>query len=164
MESARPAAGADLDDLTRLWAHAVDELDGQRGGGPLAGALARTDLAGFLTGALADRDRLLVLGLIDEAAVGLASLRADRGGREPLGRLELIFVEPRARQVGVAAAMLAVVEDTCRDWGMSGLDAPALPGNRSAKSFFETQGMQARLLIMHRPFGGAGHGGRGGRG
>lgn len=158
MESARPATEADLEDLVRLWEHAVQELEGQRGGGPLAGSLSRPDLPRFLKGALDEPERLLVVGSIDDVPVGLASVWADRSRREPIGQLELIFVEPNARQVGVADVMLALVLARCEEWGMSGVDSPALPGNRSAKSFFETQGMQARLLIMHRPLGGASRG------
>jgi GNAT superfamily N-acetyltransferase len=153
VETARPAAETDLPALARLWQEAVAELDGQRGGWSLAGSLSRSDLTAFLVGALADPDRLLVLGEIDAEPVGLASLWADRTRREPLGQLELIFVEPEARRVGVAEAMLSVVVARCEEWGMAGLDAPALPGNRAAKSFFETQRMQARLLVMHRPLG-----------
>ena len=156
-QSARPATEADLDDLVALWERAVAELDGQRGGGALAGSLSRPDLRRFVGQALSDRDRLMVVGLIDEVAVGMASLVADRDRREPIGVLELIYVEPNARSVGVAAAMLSLAVARCREWGMTGLDAPALPGNRSAKSFFETEGMQARLLIMHRPIGGPDH-------
>lgn len=155
MESARPATGADLPELARLWEQAVAELAGQRGGGALAGTLTRADLAGFLRVALATPDRLLVLGEYERSPVGLASLRADRSGADPVGQLELIYVEPTARQVGVAQAMLSVVSERCRAWGMTGMDAPALPGNRSAKSFFERNGMQARLLIMHRPLTGS---------
>jgi GNAT superfamily N-acetyltransferase len=151
VETARPATAEDLADLERLWNDAVAELDGQRGGFLLAGSLYRPDPAHFLAGALADPDRLMVVGFIDGAPVGVASLVADRRRREPLGRLEVIFVEPSARQVGVAEAMLEVALDQCDRWGVTGLDAPALPGNRSAKSFFERQGMQARLLVMHRP-------------
>jgi GNAT superfamily N-acetyltransferase len=154
VETARPATPDDLPVLVRLWEEAVAELDGQRGGWPLAGSLWRPDLTGFLTAALADADRLLALGLIDEVPVGLAAVRAERERREPLGQLELIYVEPRARQVGVAEAMLELVLARCTEWGMTGVDAPALPGNRSAKSFFETQGLQARLIVMHRPLGG----------
>ena len=154
METARPAAAGDLADLGVLWRQAVAELDGQRGGWALAGNLYRADLEHFLESALDDPDRLLALGLIDDVPVGVASLRADRDRREPLGCLDLIYVEPSARQVGVAEVMLALVTARCREWGMAGLDAPALPGNRSAKSFFETHGMQARLLTMHRPLEG----------
>lgn len=151
METARPATAADLPELETLWQNAVAELDGQRGGWALAGTLWRADLPGFLRSALGDPDRLLVVGLVESGAAGLASLRAERDRREPLGQLELIYVESTARQTGVAEAMLSLVIDRCREWGMAGLDAPALPGNRPAKSFFETQGMQARLLTMHQP-------------
>lgn len=156
VESARPATEADLDDLARLWQHAVDELDGQRGGAALAGSLSRSDLPKFLHGALSDPERCLMVGLIDEVPVGAGSLRADRERREPIGVLELIYVEPNARSVGVAAAMLSLAIERAGEWGMTGLDAPALPGSRTAKSFFETHGMQARLLIMHRPIPGVG--------
>ena len=156
MERARPARDADLEDLERLWTQAVAELDGQRGGWSLAGSLWREDLAQFLHRALHNPDgpRLLVLGLADGLPVGLASLRAERDRREPLGQLELIYVEPTARQSGVASAMLALAVARCDEWGVAGLDAPALPGNRAAKSFFERQGMQARMLTMHRPLNG----------
>jgi len=154
VETADRATEVDLVELERLWERAVAELDGQRGGWSLAGSLWRGDLARFLRSALAEEDRLLVLGRVDGRAVGLASLWADRGRREPLGQLELLYVEPDSRQAGVAAAMLAVVTSRCEEWGMAGLDAPALPGNRAAKSFFERQGMQARMLIMHKPLGG----------
>jgi ribosomal protein S18 acetylase RimI-like enzyme len=151
--SAHRATETDLEELSRLWRRAVAELDGQRGGWSLAGSLWRADLPGFLRQALTDPDRLLVLGRTDGAPVGLASLWADRSRREPLGQLELIYVEPGTRQSGVASAMLSEAVACCEEWGLPGLDAPALPGNRAAKSFFERQGMQARMLIMHRPFG-----------
>jgi GNAT superfamily N-acetyltransferase len=150
VESARPATPDDLADLSRLWAHAVSELEGQRGGGPLAGTLTRDDLAGWLTAALADPDRRLYLGFVDGHAVGLGSLWADRDRPDPLGQLELVFVEPDFRKIGVAEAMVDLAMAQCQEWGMTGIDAPALPGNRNAKSFFEVHGFQARLLIMHR--------------
>lgn len=116
----------------------------------MADNLTRRDLSGYLNGALDDPESLVVLGFIDDTPVGLASLRADRRRVLPLGKLELIYVEPEARGVGVADAMLAVVAERCREWGVVGIDAPALPGNREAKSFFEAHGFTARLLMMHR--------------
>lgn len=158
VETARPANPADVVDLVRLWDQAVSELDGQRGGWLLAGSLDRPDLEGFLTGAISDPQRLLVLGFIDAVPVGVASTFVDRLRREPVANLELIFVEASARQVGVAEAMLEVVTAWAGSIGVVGIDAPALPGNRSAKSFFEVHGFQARLLVMHRPGTGAGAG------
>lgn len=153
LETARRATESDLDALCALWERAVGELDGQRGGALLAGSLVRPDAREFLAGALADQDRVVALGLIDEVAVGIASGFADRERREPIGALEVLYVDPTARQVGVAEAMLGTVLAWCRDRGLVGLDAPALPGNRAAKAFFEGHGFLARLLIMHRPVG-----------
>jgi GNAT superfamily N-acetyltransferase len=153
VETARLATASDIDALAALWELSVAELDGQRGGALLAGSLDRKDLRGFLAGALNDPDRAMALGLIDDVAVGLASVVADRTQPEPVGVLEVIYVEPTARQVGVAEAMLETVLGWCRGVGLVGVDAPALPGNRAAKAFFEGQGFLARLLIMHRAVG-----------
>lgn len=151
LETARPATPADIGALALLWEAAVSELDGQRGGSLLASSLIQADTASFLTSALTDPERIVVLGFIDHVAIGLASAYANRRGREPVTTLELIYTDPLARQVGVGEAMLDVVTAWSRDRGFVGVDAPALPGNRAAKSFFETHGFQARLLIMHRP-------------
>ncbi|HUJ64684.1 MAG TPA: GNAT family N-acetyltransferase [Acidimicrobiales bacterium] len=137
--------------LASLWNLAVRELDGARGGFLLAGSLIRDDLPAYLKNALEDPDRLLVIGLIDEVSVGIASVICDRSRRDTVGALELIFVEPPARQVGVAEAMVDVALRWCSTRGCVGVDAPALPGNRPAKAFFEDHGFLARLLVMHRP-------------
>ena len=151
MESARPATPADVPEVSRLWREAVADLDGQRGGSLLARSLTRPDLDGWVAGALADPDRQTVLGYIERTPVGLASAVADRSARGVVAVVELIFVEVPARHVGVAEAMLDVVAARAGEWGAIGLDAPALPGSRAAKSFFEVHGFQARLLVMHRP-------------
>jgi len=39
-----------------------------------------------------------------------------------------------------------------RDEGCAGVDGVALPGDRAAKQFFESAGLKARLLTMHRAF------------
>jgi GNAT superfamily N-acetyltransferase len=153
VETARASRVADLDDLVPLWEAAVDELDGQRGGFLLAGSLTRSDIRDYLKSALEDPDRLVVAGFLDGVVMGVASAYAERHRREPVGVLEIIYVEPAARQVGVAEAMVELVLAWCRDHHLAGLDAPALPGNRAAKSFFEDHGFQARLLVMHRPAG-----------
>jgi GNAT superfamily N-acetyltransferase len=151
VERARPATAADLDTLASLWDLAVRELEGARGGLLLAGSLNRDDLPAYLKNALEDPDRLLVVGLIDDVPVGIGSVICDRSRSETVGDLELIFVEPPARQVGVAEAMVDVALSWCSARGCVGVDAPALPGNRPAKAFFEDHGFLARLLVMHRP-------------
>ena len=151
MEHARPATAGDLTALAGLWDVAVQNLDGQRGGRLLAGTLERVGAEAYLAQALDDPDRLIVVGLIDEVPVGVGSVVCDRSRHETVGNLELLYVEPRARQVGVAEAMVNVVLPWCRGKGCVGVDTPALPGNRPVKAFFEENGFLARLLVMHRP-------------
>ncbi len=139
---------------------AVRELDGVRGGSLLARTLVRDDLPTYLADGLQDSDRLLVVGLIDDVLVGTSSVICDRTRRETVGYLELIFVDPSARQVGVAEAMVEIVLSWCSEKDCVGVDAPALPGNRPAKAFFEEQGFLARLLVMHHPLGDGVSGGR----
>lgn len=149
MEHARPANSGDLDLISVLWDQAVAELDGQRGGALLAGTLDRPHQRKELESALDDPDRHLVVGQIDDVPVGFASVMCDRGRREPVGVIELVYVEPAAREVGVAEAIVALSMSWCRDRGCVGVDAPALPGSRPAKAFFEDNGFTARLLVMH---------------
>ena len=167
MESARAATDADLDFIAKQWEYAVAELDGPRGGALLAGSLYREDPSESLRSAFEDPDRLLVVGTLDDVPVGFASAFCDRDRREPVAVIEIIYVEPPARQVGVAESIVQVVMEWSAKRRCVGVDAPALPGSRSAKAFFEDNGFVARLLVMHHPLGGSkgrdgGDGGRSG--
>lgn len=153
MEHARKADPTELEFVAGLWSEAVAELDGQRGGFLLAGNLTRPDLRSELEQAQTDPDRLVVLGLLDDAGVGFASAFCDRARREPVATIEVIYVQPEARQVGVAEAMVGNVMRWAEERGCVGVDAPALPGSRTAKAFFEDNGFTARLLVMHHPLG-----------
>jgi GNAT superfamily N-acetyltransferase len=108
----------------------------------------------MLLDAIADTDRLVVVGTIDEVEVGFALARYRVVGLTPIGNVEAIYVEPAARQVGVGEAMVEAITEWCDRRGCRGVDAPALPGSRPAKAFFEDNGFVARLLVMHRPLAG----------
>lgn len=100
--------------------------------------------------ALEDDDRLVVLGTLDGVEVGFATARCEAVGDHQLGTIESIYVEPSGREVGVGEAMVDAIMDWCAGRGCGGIDAPALPGSRPAKAFFEEHGFVARLLVMHR--------------
>lgn len=98
-----------------------------------------------------DGDTLQLVGTIDDAVVGFANVGTETladGAR--LGILTSIYVEPEARAVSVGEVMLDEVLAWCQDKGCVGVDAHALPGNRDTKNFFETFGMTARLIVVHR--------------
>jgi GNAT superfamily N-acetyltransferase len=152
VEQARQATAADLPVVTALWAMGVDELARQRGGALLTSSVVgEATAAEHLAAVLRDPDRALVVGTTDDVEVGVASVRCDRAGPEPIGVIEAIYVEPSARQVGVGEAMVDLVIQWCVARGCAGVDAPALPGSRTAKAFFEDHGFVARLLVMHHP-------------
>ena len=151
MEHAWPATLADIPTLERLWELADEELAGQRGGALFAGTLvAAGSPAESVARALADPDRLVLLGSTEGVEVGFACVRCDQIGRQRIGAIEAIYVEPSARLVGVGEAILDRARQWCVERGCGGVDAPALPGNRAAKAFFEDHGFVARLLVMHQ--------------
>ena len=152
MEYARPATAVDIPVLKALCDTALGELAGQRGGAVLAGSLAGLgSIEDVVAGAAHDADRVVVVGTTDEVTVGFASVHCDRRGREPIGVVDAIYVEPSARMVGVGEAMIDLVIAWCAARRCAGVDAPALPGSRPAKAFFEDSGFVTRLLVMHYP-------------
>ncbi|MCL2394974.1 MAG: GNAT family N-acetyltransferase [Acidimicrobiaceae bacterium] len=154
MESARVADHHDLHRIAELWADAVAELEGQRGGGLLAHAvLPDGSPLAHLRAAASRPDDVVAVGLIDEVVVGFGYGRLREAPGERIGVIEALYVEPDAREVGVGDAVAGVLVDHFDGLGCDGIDAFALPGNRKAKAFFEGHGFTARLLVMHRADG-----------
>jgi GNAT superfamily N-acetyltransferase len=150
MEGARPATSDDLEELAALWAEAIADLDGRRGGARLADSLAHPEpIEQWVEAALGDEQRRLVVGTLDAVVVGFGSAHLETARREPLGVIEVLYVEPAARAVGVGEAIMTDIVRWCAAQGCVGVDAPALPGSRPAKAFFEDHGFVTRLLVMH---------------
>ncbi|MGH9211773.1 MAG: GNAT family N-acetyltransferase [Acidimicrobiales bacterium] len=151
-ESIRPATSDDLDDLVLLAEAAIDEKRTQKGGlvwerRESRGMPARASLAG----AMAADDHQVVVGLIDSTPVGYGVVRAETladGGR--LGVVEDLYVDPGAREVGIGEALMDHLLQWCRDQGCFGVDSLALPGDRATKNFFESFGLVARAIVVHR--------------
>jgi GNAT superfamily N-acetyltransferase len=153
VEAARTATADDLDRLVEMVADAVAEQAGARGGAVWSQREARAvPAATSLAEALADPDRLVLVGTIDDVVVGFAAAHVEqlRDGAL-LGVVTDIFTEPGARGVGVGEVMIDRVLEWCRERGCTGVDALALPGNRGTKNFFETFGFTARAIIVHKP-------------
>lgn len=154
MESVRPATREDAGVCTELCEHALAEVQLVRGGtlfarretGLIAKALLRP---GGLDRLLSDPRRAVVLGLIDDVVVGFALARSEAVGETNLGVIDAYFVESAARGVGVGASMLEWLKAWLVAKGCRAVDAPALPGDRATKSFFEAAGFKARLITMH---------------
>jgi GNAT superfamily N-acetyltransferase len=152
MEAARDATGDDLDRLVVLATQGLDELRPTRGGEIWALREARAEPYDRSIGeAIEDPDQLVVVGTIDACVVGFTAVHTEmlRDDSE-LAVIDELYVEPEARAVAVGEAMMARVLAWCEERGCRGIDGLALPGNRATKNFFESFGLVARGIVVHR--------------
>lgn len=152
MESARDAQLEDLPAIEAV-AQAVElSLEGARGAALfLAREAGPTPFAERLRAAMADGDRIVIVGTYDDVVLGYSicsveSLADDR----LLGVIEDLAVDPEARSSGIGEAMMNEVLQRLTAAGCFGVDSRALPGDRQTKNFFESFGLKARLLVVHR--------------
>lgn len=94
----------------------------------------------------------LLIGQLDGLAVGYSAMeRAALPDGRTLARITDLWVHNDARGVGVGAALMHELESIASSWGAMGLDSRALPGDRVTKNFFESFGLVARAIHVHRP-------------
>ena len=155
MEGARPATPDDVPRVAELNRMAAAELAEMRGGRVFTAREARAEpVEEDLSAALADGDRRVLVGTIDGTPVGyaVAHHEALRDGSE-LGVIDDVYVEAEARGVGVGECLMDALLEWFGEQGCAGVDAMALPGDRTTKNFFEGSGFSARLLVMHHAMG-----------
>ena len=161
MEAARVATPEDLEAVVWLAEIARTELRDLRGGpvwfkhqarrDPVRSSLER-DLA------LAPDRAVVVVGTVGDEIVGYGVVRYEDviAGEGPdvevLAVVTDIYVAPDARGIGVGEAMLDLLIERSRAAGAIGIDSLALPGDRATKNFFETFGLKARAIVVHRSF------------
>ena len=159
MDGARPAEPGDVAAIADLARAGITELGAIRGGGIWQRREARQQpLEPALEAAIAGQgpDALAVVGTIHETVVGYGLSHIETlpdGGR--LAVVTDLYVDPEARGVGVGEAMMDLLVAHAEAAGAVGIDALALPGDRSTKNFFETFGLKARAIVVHRPLGAA---------
>jgi ribosomal protein S18 acetylase RimI-like enzyme len=160
MEHARFATPDDRPALALLAAEAREESRAKRGGNLLVNrelaALAELDLldAANATSPASDAHgatKVVVVGTIDEVVVGYARLRIETlRTDETIAMIDELYVDPEARGVGVGEAIMDLLVEHARRHDCIGIDAVALPGDRQTKNFFETFGLTARAIVVHR--------------
>ena len=157
-EKVRRAGAEDLGRLVELAETARRELEPTRGGSVWIRREARPEpVAGSIAAALDANDQVVLVGELDGATVGYAIARLETlrdGGL--LTVLDDIYVEAGARSVGIGELLMGEVIAWATDRGSFGIDSLALPGNRATMNFFETFGLVARALVVHRDRRGAG--------
>lgn len=151
-ESVRVAEATDAEVLGVLVAAAREELPDKRGGEVVARLDPhRSDPGARIRLAVQDPTITVLLGEIDGTPVGygLVSVRSvDDGSLH--ATVEELFVLPGARSVGVGEAIIGALLDDARERGAVAVQSTALPGDRATKNFFESQGMVARAILVHR--------------
>jgi GNAT superfamily N-acetyltransferase len=141
--TAREATGEDSEALAGLAAAARSAVAEMRGGELLLGR--------ELGGHSAAQAGLIAVGTVDGVVLGFASGRLETlPGGSGLMRLEAVWVDPAARGVGLGTELLAYVASWGAASGATGLDALVLPGDRALKNLFESAGLSARMIVMHR--------------
>ena len=152
MEAARVATRADVPRLVELAREAIAELTPTKGGALWARREARPEpLEPSLAAAVDDPEQLVLVGTIDETIIGYATVRTELlhdGGR--LAVIDELYVDPGARGVGVGEVLMDTVLEWARERSCVGVDSIALPGNRHTKNFFESFGLVARAIVVHR--------------
>lgn len=150
-EQARLAEAGDVADLVRLAREARVSIGVFRGGALLATReLGPFDEATWYAHLRAS-DTLVTVGLLDNAVVGYARTRLETlRDNSRLARVEEIYVESEARGLGVGEQLMDAITSWGAAMGCIGIDAIALPGDRNTKNFFETFGLVARAIVVHR--------------
>jgi GNAT superfamily N-acetyltransferase len=155
VEASRVATESDVPRLVELAGEVLAELTPTRGGAIYSRREGRQPpFADRFTDEVASPDHLVVVGTIDETVIGYGVVALERLHDDSLlGAVSDLFVDPGARGVGVGEAMMDQIVAWCEKHGCVGVDAIALPGNRHTKNFFETFGLVARAIVVHRPLG-----------
>jgi L-amino acid N-acyltransferase YncA len=154
--AARRAAEADLPRVAELIAEAIEEQRAARGGALFARREARADTSPAGLAALLADGSAAYVGTIDDVTLGVGTAHVDvlgDGGR--LAVVDEIYVEAGARGVGVGEALMDALVAWATAEECFGIDALVLPGNRESKNFFETFGLTARVITVHRALGGS---------
>jgi GNAT superfamily N-acetyltransferase len=135
-----------------LAAEAVAEKADQKGGAVWTRREGhRRSLETFVGDAIAAADHEVVVGELDGVPVAYGVVHRvslDDGGK--LGVVDDIYVEPQARELGLGEALMDQMISWCQTSGCFGVDSLALPGDRSTKNFFESFGLVARAIVVHK--------------
>lgn len=153
MESARRAVLGDLAALAGLCRQGSAELAVNRGGSIWRRREARVEPVEdrLAEGIGRGGDELVVVGTIDEVPVGYGAAQLEALHDDAvLAVVSDLYVDPEARGIGVGEAMMDLLVAWATENGAVGIDALALPGDRHTKNFFETFGLTARAIVVHR--------------
>ncbi len=136
---------ADVAQLELLEADARAAVVDQRGGPRWLAEHPAVDGAWRERGSRAGAD--VLVAHIDEVVVGY--LIADLGD-DDIVRIDQVWVDPQARELGFGDALLDFAIARARESGANAVEGQALPGDRHTKNLYERAGIVARLITTYR--------------
>lgn len=149
-DEARTATSDDVAELTRLATMGRDLIRDARGGAMwLARQAPKEPLDAVFAAAIAAGDATVQVGCIDDVPLGFIHATIDDADPR-VAVVEELFVLPDARGVGLGEHMMNAIVAWAADADCVGVDGYALPGDRATKNFFETFGLVARGIVVHR--------------
>ncbi len=153
MESARLAVADDVVAIEAINARQREEIRDERGGSLfLRREAGPAPVAPRIEKGLTD-GAIVVVGCYDEVifGYGFAEIEELLDGSN-LARLTDFVVDADARKAGIGEAMMDLLIAEAKQRDCIGIDSVALPGDRNTKNFFESFGLKARMLTVHRAF------------
>ncbi|MEK7411320.1 MAG: GNAT family N-acetyltransferase [Actinomycetota bacterium] len=145
----RLAHRSDTEALRWLESEARTQLAQFRGGERLGSELPLVDRQ--WSERIGSKEWLVLVGGFDETPLGYLCVRMASAQGVPL--IEQVFVTAQARQLGLGDGLVNAAIESCRQQGVTAIDAFALPGDRETKNLFERSGLTARLLIVSKNLG-----------
>lgn len=100
---------------------------------------------------LSSADHSVLVATANEQPAGyLAAGALELSSGDTILHITDMWVHPEARGIGLGSALMQEALATAKRRGCTGIDARALPGDRATKNFFESFGLVARTIEVHR--------------
>lgn len=144
----RPATESDIGQLVdaeRRFRASVAAVE--RGGAEYLAELDEAGESGW-SARLTDPTWCVAVAGIDGAVLGVGAAQITRPRNS--SRVQLLWVDEGAREVGLGESLLDQLVQRCRSAGATRIEAVALPGDRDTKNLFERAGLVARLIVVGR--------------
>ncbi len=139
----RPASDGDAPEVRYLEAEARAAQVGQRGGDRWL--VEHAEVGGDWAGWIERGD--VVVATIDEVVVGYLAVSLSN---DVVLRIEQVWVDPAARELGFGDALLALAIERGRAAGATAVEGWSLPGDRHMKNLYERAGIVARLITTYK--------------
>lgn len=156
MESARLATADDVAVISKIAAQHRSDIANERGAELLlrTEGLSPSEFESAVEANLLLANAVVLVGTYDDVVFGYSMATVEEladGGF--LMVLSDFIVEKEIRKSGIGEAMMNLLLAEAERRGCLGIDSRALPGDRDTKNFFESFGLKARMLTVHRSIG-----------